>query len=230
MSSHSILYKPVRVLWFRGGVTPHHSLHKLRSLTCDTRSKNQACVHKMDGDKLPPPTLAAAWVLRTHGWFFTEERKCSAVAWVSRWLQEGNKRPMASRYSAQLVWIQLRNPEGCVFLITFLLYAIGFDVTFLLHLWFRVFQFKTKWHTFISRSLLAFFLDFSKVYFHLFCQKKVYTACFSCAPSPQWLGTNTGSSQGSKGPSYDGNSFVFHNSTRRTCTHKRCRCGNGMVC
>lgn len=77
---------------------------------------------------------------------------------------------------------------------------------------------------------MTFFLDYSRMYFHLFCQKKVYTACFSCASRPQWLGTNTGSSQGSKGPSYDGNCFFFHNSTRRTCTHKRCRCGNGMVC
>lgn len=49
------------------------------------------------------------------------------------------------------------------------------------------------------------------------------------AVSPQWLGTNTGFSQGSKGPSYDGNSFFFHNSNRRTCTRKRCRCGNGMA-
>lgn len=58
MSSHSILYEPVGVLWFRGGVTLHHSLHKLCSLTCDTGSKNQARVHEMDGDKSPPPTLS----------------------------------------------------------------------------------------------------------------------------------------------------------------------------
>lgn len=49
------------------------------------------------------------------------------------------------------------------------------------------------------------------------------------AVSPQWLGTNTGFSQRSKGPSYDGNSFFFHNSNRRTFTRKRCRCGNGMA-
>lgn len=57
MSTHSILYKPVSVLWFGGGVTLHHSLHKLCSLTCDTGSKNQPCVHEMDGDKSPPRSL-----------------------------------------------------------------------------------------------------------------------------------------------------------------------------
>lgn len=88
MSSHYILYKPVGVLWFLGGVTLHHSLHKLCSLTCDTGSKNQACVHEMDGDKSPPaPALSAARVLRTHWWVFTEERKCSAMAWVSSGVQ-----------------------------------------------------------------------------------------------------------------------------------------------
>lgn len=57
MSAHYILYKPVGVLWFLGGVTLHHYLHKLCSLTCDTGSKNQAFVHEMDGDKSPPPPL-----------------------------------------------------------------------------------------------------------------------------------------------------------------------------
>lgn len=37
---------------------------------------------------------------------------------------------------------------------------------------------------------------------------------------PQIRGTNTGFSQGSTGPSCDGNSFFFHNRTRRICTHK----------
>lgn len=36
----------------------------------------------------------------------------------------------------------------------------------------------------------------------------------------QIRGTNTGFSQGSKGLSCDGNSFFFHNRTRKICTHK----------
>lgn len=131
MSSHYILYKPVGVLWFLGGVTLHHSLHKLCSLTCDTGSKNQACVHEMDGDKSPPPTPSAARVLRTHWWFFTEERKCS------RWLGfqvecRGWGGGGDGRWQIDIVHSECEFNLGTlkvVFLISFLLYAIAFDVT-----------------------------------------------------------------------------------------------------
>lgn len=136
---------------------------------------------------------------------------------------------MASRYSAQLVWIQLRNPESC----PNHLFAVcnRFWCNFFCSIYDSgSFNLKPNGTLLYQEVCWHSFLIFPKCISIFFCQKKVYTACFSCAPSPQWLGTNTGSSQGSKGPSYDGNGFFFHNSTKRTCTHKRCRCGNGMVC
>lgn len=136
----------------------------------------------------PPTTLSAARVLRTHGWLFTEERKCSAVAWVSLWLRGGGgvggERPMAKRYSAQQVWIELmlnvvcfffffKSPFYCMNLL------FPFDL-FVLNLWFRVFHFKTKSHFFVLRKLLTFFLDFS-VYFYLFLSEEgLYSMFFLC--------------------------------------------------
>lgn len=188
MSSHYILYKPVGLLWFLGGVTLHHSLHKLCSLTCDTGSKNQACVHEMDGDKSPPHSLRCTGIKDPLVVFHRgKEVFCDGLGF--KWSAGGGG---DGRWQIDIVHSECEFNSGTlkvVFLISFLLYVIAFDVTLLfsfffsvLDLWFRSLNLQPLYFgPWIQLTVLSGF--FQSVFPSFLSEEGLYSMFFLCLQS-----------------------------------------------